>query len=71
MAGGNIRKMFGFGGLLINLVYRDLTVRYKRSVIGFLWTLLNPVIMTGVYTMVFSTVFRFPTQDFIVYFLSA
>jgi ABC-2 type transport system permease protein len=71
MAGGNIRNMFGFGGLLLNLVYRDLTVRYKRSVIGFMWTLLNPVIMTAVYTMVFSTVFRFPTQDFIVYFLSA
>ena len=57
--------------LIINLVYRDLAVRYKRSIIGFMWTMLNPIIMTAVYTIVFSTIFRFETKDFIVYFLSA
>ncbi len=57
--------------LMLNLVRRNLTVRYKRSAIGFLWTMLNPVIMTVVYTIVFSTIFRFGTDDFIIYFLSA
>ncbi len=57
--------------LISNLVKRNLTVRYKRSAIGFLWTMLNPVIMTVVYTIVFSTIFRFGTKDFIIYFLSA
>ena len=56
--------------LVSNLVKRNLTVRYKRSSIGFLWTMLNPIIMTAVYTVVFSTIFRFETQDFIIYFLS-
>ena len=32
--------------------------------------MLNPIIMTAVYTFVFSTIFRFETQDFIIYFLS-
>lgn len=36
-----------------------------------MWTMLNPVIMTAVYTVVFSTIFRFETKDFIIYFLSA
>lgn len=56
--------------LISNLVKRNLTVRYKRSAIGFLWTMLNPIIMTVVYTIVFSTIFRFGTEDFIIYFLS-
>ncbi len=63
--------MFISGDLLFNLVHRELTVRYKRSVIGFMWTMLNPVIMTVVYMIVFSTIFRFGTKDFIIYFLSA
>ena len=62
--------MFQHYDLLTNLVHRSLTVRYKRSAIGFLWTMLNPIIMTAVYTVVFSTIFRFETQDFIIYFLS-
>ena len=57
--------------MILNLVHRELTVRYKRSAIGFMWTMLNPVIMTLVYTVVFSTIFRFGTKDFIIYFLSA
>jgi ABC-type polysaccharide/polyol phosphate export permease len=39
--------------------------------LGFLWTMLNPVIMTAVYTVVFSTIFRFGTEDFVIYFFSA
>jgi len=57
--------------LLTNLVIRDLKVRYKRSVLGFLWTMLNPLLMMIVFTVVFSTVFRFAVENFIVYFLSA
>jgi ABC-2 type transport system permease protein len=56
--------------LLKNLVARDLTVRYKRSVIGFIWTMINPLVNTIVLTIVFSTIFRFPTKDFVIYFLS-
>jgi ABC-2 type transport system permease protein len=63
-------QVLRYKDLLINLVYRDLTVRYKRSAVGFLWTMINPLINTVVFTIVFSTIFRFEAKDFVIYFLS-
>lgn len=63
-------ELLNYKDLLWNLVARDLTVRYKRSVLGFLWTMLNPIINTIVFTVIFSTIFRFEVKDFIIYFLS-
>jgi ABC-type polysaccharide/polyol phosphate export permease len=57
--------------LLRNLVHRDLTVRYKRSVVGFFWTMLHPLLMVVILTMVFSTIFRFAVPRYEVYVLSA
>ena len=45
-------------GLLSLLVRRDLTVRYKRSIIGIWWSLLNPLFTTAVMYYVFNTVFK-------------
>ncbi len=63
-------QILHYKDLLINLVFRDLTVRYKRSVLGFGWTMINPLINTLVFTIVFSTIFRFAVKDFVIYFLS-
>ena len=63
-------RLFHYKDLLLNLTYRDLTVRYKRSVLGFFWTMAHPFINTIVFTIVFSTIFRFGIKDFIIYFLS-
>ncbi len=65
-----LTELMQYSHLLRNLIVRDLTVRYKRSVLGVFWTMLNPIIMTAVFTIVFSTVFRFELDNFIVYFLS-
>ena len=66
-----IRELFDHSNLLINLVQRDLTVRYKRSVIGFFWTMLNPLLLMIILTIVFSTLFRFAgVEHFETYFLS-
>jgi ABC-2 type transport system permease protein len=59
--------------LLRLLVARDLTVRYKRSVIGIWWSLLNPLFTTSVMFYVFNTVFKakLPSgQAFLPYLLS-
>jgi ABC-2 type transport system permease protein len=56
--------------LLNQLVSRDLKVKYKRSVLGYVWSLLNPLLMTIVLTAVFSNVFRFNVENYPIYFLS-
>jgi ABC-2 type transport system permease protein len=63
-------EIYRYRGLLKNLVARDLTVRYKRSIIGVVWTMINPLVNTIVLTIVFAEVFRFPTKEFIIYYLS-
>lgn len=55
--------------LLKNLTVRELKVRYKRSVLGFLWSLLNPLLMMAVFTLIFSLAFRAPIPDFPIFFL--
>ena len=66
----NLRR---YRGLLALLVRRDLTVRYKRSMLGVWWTLLNPLLTVAVMWAVFSTVFRFEIPGdvpYVVYVLS-
>jgi ABC-type polysaccharide/polyol phosphate export permease len=43
--------------LFANLFRRDLRVRYKGSVLGVLWSLINPLILMGIYTLIFSVLF--------------
>ncbi|MBK8822570.1 MAG: ABC transporter permease [Anaerolineales bacterium] len=43
--------------LIMHLVRRDVTARYKRSVLGIAWTMLNPLGMMLILTVVFSQVF--------------
>ena len=52
------------------LVHRDLTIRYKRSVLGFFWTMLHPLLMMLIFLIVFSQIFRFTTPHYETYFLS-
>lgn len=56
--------------LLINLIERDLKVKYRRSVLGFLWSILNPLLMALVITVVFSKLFRFQIEYFTIYYLT-
>jgi len=53
-----IASIYENRGLLRLLVVRDLTVRYKRSIIGVWWSLLNPLFTTAVMFYVFNTVFK-------------
>lgn len=68
---GEFREIVASSNLLWSLVWRDLTVRYKRSIIGFFWTMLNPLLLMIIFTIVFSTVFRFAgIHHYEIYFLS-
>jgi ABC-type polysaccharide/polyol phosphate export permease len=56
--------------LVATLVVRELKVRYKRSVLGLLWTMLNPLLLMVVYTVVFATIMRAPQRNFAIFLLS-
>jgi ABC-2 type transport system permease protein len=66
-----IQDLAGHANLLLELVHRDLTIRYKRSVFGFLWTMLHPLLLMVIFTIVFSQLFRRETPHYETYFLSA
>ena len=51
------RELVKFWPVIQNMVVQDLRVRYHRSVLGFFWTLLNPILMMSTLTFVFSQVF--------------
>jgi len=55
---------------LYMMVRRDFLARYRMSVLGVLWSLLNPILTMLVTTMVFSYLFRFQIEYFPVYFFS-
>lgn len=51
-------EVFRYRDLVLALVARELKVRYRRSAIGFLWTMLQPLLMMLVLQVVFSSIFR-------------
>lgn len=63
-----IRGFIRYKSLLYELVTRDIKVRYRRSILGVLWTVLNPILMMIVMTVVFSKLFRFEIENFPIYF---
>ena len=63
-------RLYRYRDLLMTLVIRELTVRYKRSVIGFLWTMLQPLLTMVVLYFVFSSIFRFEVRNYPVYVLA-
>jgi homopolymeric O-antigen transport system permease protein len=56
--------------LIVHLVRRDVTSRYKRSILGIAWTMINPLMMMIVLTIVFSQVWRSDIQGYSAYVLS-
>lgn len=55
--------------LIQELVKRDLKVKYRRSILGYLWSLLNPLLMMCVMSYVFSTIFQSNIPNFPLYLI--
>jgi ABC-type polysaccharide/polyol phosphate export permease len=60
---GELANLYRYRQLIAALTSRDLKARYRGSVLGFFWSLANPLLMLGVYTLVFTRFFRRPDID--------
>jgi ABC-2 type transport system permease protein len=65
-----IKVFIKYRFLLKQLVLRDIKVKYKRSVLGILWSMLNPLLMMIVLNIVFSELFKIQIDNFLVYYLT-
>ncbi len=62
-------EVFTYGDLLKNLVSRDFKSRYKRSYLGILWSLLNPLLIITVYTLAFDYIMNVQVKNFPMFFM--
>ena len=53
-----LRELYSYREMTASLVRKDLKGRYKGSVLGFLWTFLNPLLQLLIYTAVFSVILK-------------
>lgn len=64
-----LRELHQYRELLLNLVKKELKVKYRNSVLGFFWSLLNPLLMMIVFTFFIGQVFRPGIKDFPIFLL--
>jgi lipopolysaccharide transport system permease protein len=57
----NLREIWQYRDLLVTLTSRDLKLRYKQTVLGVLWVVIQPLMAAGVFSFVFGTVAKLPS----------
>ena len=66
-----IKEIYAYRQMLFSLVKKDLRGRYKASVLGFLWTFINPLLQLVIYTIVFSVIMRSGIENFYLFLFVA
>jgi len=66
-----LKELYAYREMIISLVKKDLRGRYKGSVLGFLWTFINPLLQLVVYTIVFSAIMRAGIEKFYMFLFVA
>lgn len=64
-------ELYGSRNVLSQLVAQQLILRYRRTALGYLWTLVNPLLMMSVMAVVFSTLFKADLKTFAVSLFAA
>ena len=65
-----VQSLCKYSFLIRQLVSRDFKTKYKRSVLGMLWSFLNPLLTMSIQYVVFSTIFKSSIPNFVVYLLT-
>ena len=66
-----IKELYAYRQMIFSLVQRELRGRYKGSVLGFLWTFINPLLQLIVYTIVFSVIMRNGIEKYYIFLFVA
>lgn len=64
-----LRELYDYKDLIWTLSVKELKVQYRNSFLGFLWSLLNPLLMMLIFSFVFTNVLKFGIKDFPVFLL--
>lgn len=65
----DVKNIWNFRDMFFELTHRELRGKYKGSVLGFLWTYVNPLMQILVYAFVFSQIFRSGIEKFHLYLI--
>jgi len=64
-------QIYSYREFLKQSVLRDLRTKYKRSSLGYLWTMLHPLMMMGILAVVFSHIMRIDIRDYAIFLFAA
>lgn len=67
----SLKELYDYRQMIFSLVRRELRGRYKGSVLGFLWTFINPLLQLLVYTMVFSVIMHSNIESYYIFLFVA
>lgn len=65
--GHHLVDLYRYRSLIATLVLREMRARYRGSLLGFLWSFLNPLFLMGVYLLVFSVYLRVQMPNYAVF----
>ena len=66
----HLKSLIEYKELLINFAVKELKIKYKNSILGFFWSLLNPILSMLVFTVVFSIFFKSNIPNFPIFILA-
>jgi len=66
-----LREVFAYKQMLISTVKKDLRSRYRGSILGFLWTFINPLMQLVVYSVVFKRLMRSTEENYAMFVFTA
>lgn len=66
---GTLASLVRYRELIRNLVLKDLKLKYRGSVLGFMWSMINPIVMITVYAVAFTFILRTRVEGFVLFLL--
>ena len=66
----NFEEIYSYRYVLIQLVKQQLILKYRRTILGYTWNLLNPLLMMSITAIVFSSIYKMDLKSFTIYMFS-